>query len=92
MTGAAAGPGMVARVSYRVSYPDAASSAEVRLTIRTRGGSVFRRQTLRDVSVGARHAWRVRVPARRATYVIVAVAIHDTGTVSKRATATLRVR
>ena len=88
----AAGPGRVARVSYRVGYPDAASTADVRLTIRTRGGAVVRRQTLRDVSVGARHTWRVRAPSRRAAYVIVAVAVHDTGTVSKQATATLRVR
>jgi C1A family cysteine protease len=89
---AAAGPGTLARVTYLVSCPDAASTADVRLTIRTRGGAVVRRQTLRDVSVGARHTWRVRAPARPATYVIVAVAVHDTGTVSKRATATLRVR
>ena len=92
VSGTAAGPGTVARVSYRVSYPDAASVAEVRLTIRTRSGAVVRRQTLRDVSVGTRHTWRVRVPARRATCVVVAVAVPDTGTVSKRATATLRVR
>jgi C1A family cysteine protease len=89
---AEAGPGTVASVSYLVGYPDAASTAVVRLTIRTRGGAVVRRQTLRGVSVGARHTWRVRAPARRAAYVIVAVAVHDTGPVSKQATATLRVR
>ena len=76
----------------RVDYPDTAATVDVRLTIRTRGGTVVRRQTLHDVSVGARHTWRVRAPARRATYVVVAVAVHDTGAVSKRATATLRVR
>jgi C1A family cysteine protease len=88
----AAGPGKMACISYRVSCPDTASTVRVRLTIRTRRGAVVRRQTLRGVSVGARHTWQVRAPARRATYVIVAVAVHDTGTVSRRATATLRVR
>ena len=61
-----AGAGTVARVDYRVGCPDAATTADVRLTIRTRGGAVVRRQTLRDVSVGARHTWRVRAPARHA--------------------------
>ena len=89
---AAAGPGTVARISYRVGCPDTASAVDVRLTIRTRGGAVVRRQTLRDVSVGSRHTWHVRAPARRSAYVVVAVAVSDTGAVSRRATATLRVR
>ena len=53
---------------------------------------MVRRQTLRDVSIGTRHTWRVLAPARRATYVVAAVATLDTGAVSKRATAALRVR
>lgn len=52
---------------------------------------VRRRRTLRDVSVDARHGWRLRAPARRGAYVVVAVATLDTGEVSKPATATLRV-
>ena len=82
----------MARVFYRGATPDAASTADVRLTIRTRGGAVVRRQTLRGVSVGARHTWRVRAPGHRAAYVIGAVAVPDTGPVSRQATATLRVR
>ena len=89
---AATGPAAFARVVYRVAHPGAGSAADVRLTVRTRRGVLVRRQTLRDVSIGARHIWRVLAPARRATYVITAVATLDTGAVSKRATATLRVR
>ena len=89
---ASAGPGTIARVVYRVARPGAGSTADVRLTVRTRAGAVVRRQTLHDVSVGARHIWRVRAPALRASYVVVAVATLDTGGVSKRATATLRIR
>ena len=55
-------------------------------------GAVVRRATLRDVSAAELHAWRVRAPARRGTYVVVAVATLDAGEASKPATATLRVR
>jgi C1A family cysteine protease len=92
LSDAAAAPGAVARVVFRVAPADGGSTANVRLTVRTRSGAVVRRQTLRNVSVAALHTWRVRAPTRRATYVVAAVAILDTGAVSKRATATLRVR
>jgi len=88
----AAAGGTTARVGFRVGHPDTAATAEVRLTLRTREGAVVRRQTLRDVSVDARHGWRVRTPAHRGAYVVMAVATLDTGEVSKPATATLRVR
>jgi len=89
---AAATSGATARVGFRVGHQDATATADVRLTLQTRGGAVVRRQTLRDVSVDARHGWRLRVPAHRGAYVVVAVATLDTGEVSKPATATLRVR
>ena len=88
----AAGPATFARVVFRVARPGAGSAADVRLTVRTRRGVLVRRRTLHDVSIGARHTWRVLAPRRRATYVVTAVATLDTGAVSKRATATLRVR
>ena len=89
--GTAAASGATARVWFRIGHPDTTVTADVRLTLRTRGGAVVRRQTLRGVSVDARHGWRLRAPAHRGAYVVVAVATLDTGEVSKTATATLRV-
>ena len=54
--------GATARVTYRVGHPDTTATVDVRLTLRTRGGAVVRRQTLRDVVVDARHGWRLRAP------------------------------
>ena len=84
--------GATVRVAYRVGRSDTTATVDVRLTLCTRGGAVVRRQTLRDVGVDARHGWRLRAPARRGAYVVVAVATLDTGEVSQAATATLRVR
>jgi hypothetical protein len=92
LSDAAVAPSVVARIVFRVAPADGGSTANVRLTVRTRGGVVVRRQTLHDVSIGTRHTWRVLAPARRGTYVVAAVATLDTGAVSKWATATLRVR
>ena len=84
--------GCAVRLAFRVSHPDVTATADVRFTLRDRRGTVLRRRTLRDVDLTARHAWRLRAPARRGAYVIVAVATLDTGQVSRVATATLRVR
>jgi C1A family cysteine protease len=92
MSAAAGRAGSVVRIPFRVVHPGAATAADVRLTLRTRQGAVVRRQTLDDVSTGARHTWRLRTPSRRGSYVIVAVARLDTGQVSKKATASLRCR
>ena len=85
-------PGAVVRIAFRVGHPDALSGADVRFILRTRRGAVVRRVTLRDVSDAGPNAWRVRAPARRGTYVVVAVATLDAGGASKPATAKLRVR
>ena len=90
--GGSARAGSVVRLAFRVSGPDATVTADVRLTLQTRRGKVLRGRTLRGVDVTSRHTWRVRAPSRRGAYVVVAVACLDTGQVSKRATATLRVR
>ena len=87
-----ASAGSVVRLAFRLSHPDATATADLCFTLRDRCGTALRRRTLRDVDVTARHAWRLRAPAGRGAYVIVAVATLDTGQVSRPATATLRVR
>ena len=87
-----AGAGSVARLTFRVTGPDATVTADVRFALRTHRGKVLCSRTLRGVDVTAGHIWRVRAPARRGSYVVAAVATLDTREVSKRATATLRVR
>jgi C1A family cysteine protease len=82
----------VARIVFRLTHADPTTTADVQLTLRTRRGRVLRRQTLHDVDVTTRHAWRVRTPSKPGACVVRAVASLDTGQVSRPATATLRVR
>ena len=62
VTGAAAGPGMVARVSYRVSYPDAASSAEVQAD-----DPHARRLSLPSPDAARRQTWEHATPGECAS-------------------------